>query len=377
MGEKLKILYLEHAFYPYRFYIFESLSKLFTVNVYYCTVKKFRKWNVKSTSNVTFKYKFLKGFKIGKFVINWELILILLKNQFDVYVIGVIDSISIFQVFLILIIAKVRKKPVILIEEFFETPWYRNKYKLKVFLHRFTRKIIYKIVDAFVAWNKKSVEFMAQMKVSREKIFLGYHFYPLCEYKSEKNKNAKAVNKNKKIVLTISYLLPRKGISYLIDAFKQINDENITLIIGGSGPEESLLKNKAAEDKRILFTGYMTDELKIKYLKQADVFVLPTLWDPWGLIINEAMYFGLPIIVTDAAGCSDYLIKDNGFVIKAGDINALKQAMEVLLRDDKLRIKMGRKSKQLIKERNKIEYTVGPIIEAINYAIKNYKECLK
>ncbi len=52
--------------------------------------------------------------------------------------------------------------------------------------------------------------------------------------------------------------------------------------------------------------------------------MLPTLHDPWGLVINEAMYYGLPVVTTDAAGASD-LIDGNGFVVTAGDKEMLKE----------------------------------------------------
>lgn len=75
--------------------------------------------------------------------------------------------------------------------------------------------------------------------------------------------------------------------------------------------------------------------------------MLPTHHDPWGLVINEAMACALPVITTDAAGASLDLIKNNGYVIRSGDVRSLSSAIEALM-DAKLRKAFGEESRRII-----------------------------
>jgi len=371
--KRLKVIYLEHVVYPHHFPIFEELAKQFDFTVYFCKAKKrFRRWDVSIPSRLSFKAEILKGLSIGPITINFILPFRLILEQYDVYMVATIDLITITQLIIMLVIAKIRRCPFILVDEFIETPWYSYTHPLKKRLNDWLRKALYKHVDAFVALNRKAALYMSKQGVPKDKIFVGLHFYPIEWLSRATLSKDDSPFKGKKVVLTISYLLPRKGIDYLIEAFKEIKGNDIILIIAGSGKYEAKLRALANGDPRIKFVGYVEGEDKTKYYRWADIFVLPTLWDPWGLVVNEAMYFGLPIIVTDAAGCSDHLVKDNGFVVQAGDKEALKEALVRLLNDEELRKKMGEKSKEIIKECD-IYAMIRPIVEAVEYVITKNK----
>jgi glycosyltransferase involved in cell wall biosynthesis len=82
----------------------------------------------------------------------------------------------------------------------------------------------------------------------------------------------------------------------------------------------------------------------------AEAFVFPSHTDPWGLVVNEAMACGLPVISSDAAGCTADLVEDNwnGRVVGRGDVEQLAAAMEELGRDPALRARMGNYSQERI-----------------------------
>ena len=86
------------------------------------------------------------------------------------------------------------------------------------------------------------------------------------------------------------------------------------------------------------------------YYALAEALVFPTHTDTWGLVVNEAMACGLPVISTDAAGCTADLVENNwnGRVIRAGDTSQLASAMEELARDEELRSRMGQRSTERI-----------------------------
>lgn len=365
--KKLKVFHLEHAVYPYRIPLFEELSNHFDLSVYLCRRKKsFRQWDASLPLNLSFETEILKNFSIGPLTINFTLPFRLLLFRHDVYTVAGIDFITAIQFIVTFFISKVRGCPFILIDEFIETSWYSQVHPFKKKFRDIFSSIFYKYIDAFVAWNKKAAQYMEKQGVPQERIFIGPPFYPK-EFLKEVNVSRETSPfQERTVVFTVSYLLPRKGIDILIKAFKELKRDDTTLIIAGKGKYETKLKTLARGDSRIKFLGYVDGVDKARYYKWADIFVLPTLWDPWGVVVNEAMYFGLPIISTDAAGSSDHLIKDNGFVVQAGDKNALKEALTALLDDEKLRNKMGKRSKDLIQECD-VNAMMQPFIEAVEY----------
>jgi glycosyltransferase involved in cell wall biosynthesis len=154
---------------------------------------------------------------------------------------------------------------------------------------------------------------------------------------------------DRKVILCLSYLNQRKGIQYLIEAFHKLDRDDTTLVIAGDGPLRQSLENQAARARNIVFTGYIDAEVKASYYAASDLFVLPTTEDPWGWVINEAMYYGLPVIVSDAAGGAE-LIDGNGFVVKSCDSDSLCEAIQALLDDDELRSRMASRSLELSRQ---------------------------
>jgi glycosyltransferase involved in cell wall biosynthesis len=168
----------------------------------------------------------------------------------------------------------------------------------------------------------------------------------------------------KRVVLYVGYFMARKGLTDLITAFQAVATRNDILALVGSGPEETRLRCLSQHDKRILFPGHLEGAEKTSWYKAADLFVLPTLHDPWGLVVNEAMAFGLPVIVTDAAGCTD-LVRENGLVVTAGNPDSLATALGQLLPDAELRQEMGERSQVIISK-----YTVENASDAFLQAIR-------
>jgi glycosyltransferase involved in cell wall biosynthesis len=130
------------------------------------------------------------------------------------------------------------------------------------------------------------------------------------------------------------------------------------LVLVGSGPEEAQLRRLSSGDDRVIFPGYLEGAEKTSWYAAADLFVLPTLHDPWGLVVNEAMAFGLPVVVTEAAGSAE-LVSDNGIVVQPGEVGTLASALRKLLRTPDLRKNMGHLSRQTI-----ASYTVEAACQA-------------
>ena len=96
--------------------------------------------------------------------------------------------------------------------------------------------------------------------------------------------------------------------------------------------------------------GFVNQTAIPKHYAMADVFVLPSTYEPRGAVINEAMACGLPVVVTDRCGSIGDIVLDgdNAFVYPAGDANALAALMDRMTADAALRARMGRRSREII-----------------------------
>ena len=99
----------------------------------------------------------------------------------------------------------------------------------------------------------------------------------------------------------------------------------------------------------VYFAGFVHRDELASYYALAECLVLPTHTDPWGLVVNEAMACGLPIICTDIAGCAADLVKDNGRLVAAREVQGLAEAMQQIARNSQLREHMSRESRNLIR----------------------------
>jgi glycosyltransferase involved in cell wall biosynthesis len=98
------------------------------------------------------------------------------------------------------------------------------------------------------------------------------------------------------------------------------------------------------------FTGFVNQAAIPKHYAMADVFVLPSTYEPRGAVINEAMACGLPVVVTDRCGSIGDIVLDgdNAFIYPAGDASALAEIMDRMTADAALRARMGERSREII-----------------------------
>jgi len=122
-------------------------------------------------------------------------------------------------------------------------------------------------------------------------------------------------------------LQSHKGVDVLIRAFIELSTHrtDVHLVIIGQGPAETELKELAGAADRIHWPGFVNQSGMPLHLAAADIFVLPSYVEPWGLVVNEAMACGLPCIVSDVVGAGPSLVSgpNTGLIFPAGDASAL------------------------------------------------------
>lgn len=161
---------------------------------------------------------------------------------------------------------------------------------------------------------------------------------------------------DKKVVLFVGRLAEKKGVSYAIEAMRQVN--NAMLVIAGDGPLKSRLQRQAERVQKesgstILFLGAKThEELKGIYAS-ADLFVMPSITakdgdkEGFGLVILEAFASGLPIVASRSGGITD-IVKDgvNGYLAEEKDVSGLADRINIVLQDKNIYNKMQTEAKK-------------------------------
>jgi L-malate glycosyltransferase len=152
-------------------------------------------------------------------------------------------------------------------------------------------------------------------------------------------------NDNKFNLITVSRLIKRKGIQYVLKTLSEINDDSINLTIIGEGNYESELR-RVTENLRlnssINFIGFRKRDMIPSYLRQSDAFILLSLAEAFGNVIAEAMACGLPIIGANEGGIPDLVDKENGILVHPEDISQIKGAILSMKDNREMRIEMGK-----------------------------------
>jgi len=140
----------------------------------------------------------------------------------------------------------------------------------------------------------------------------------------------------KKTVLSIGQFIPRKGFDILLKAWKEAAVDGAQLILIGGGPERADYERFIRENdqKDIILIDFLPKEKIKEYYLAADLFVLPTREDIWGLVVNEAMANGLPVITTDMCNAGVQLIENgiNGYIVPNENVKAVADVMTEVLK---------------------------------------------
>lgn len=329
-----KVFFNQNIVSPYRLPLFEELNEEYDVTVWFHRENsKKRKWKTEQ-EKYSFDSQILKNIQLGPITLNPGFLWKLLRKDFDIYFINENPS-TFLSSFAILLVAKLKRKPAVIWSETIDTEKSKElpnsitkKVPVKAWrgFKEIYRKILFKFSNRFVAFSEMAEEFLIERGVSQDKIEKQIQVMPENLLPSPENHDLKEKYHENKVILSLGYLEERKGVQDLIEAFKQIEDDDYRLIIAGTGNYEQKLKKKASTDERIKFLGYLTEQEKANYFDKSDLFVLPTHHDPWGLVINEAIHYGTPVITTVAAGAKQLLNQEN--IYNPGDVEQLNTLLK-------------------------------------------------
>jgi len=152
-------------------------------------------------------------------------------------------------------------------------------------------------------------------------------------------------------ILFVGRLVPEKGVFDLLAAYARLDSglrREVGLVLVGDGACREKLEeeSRAIIPGAVVFAGFAQREQLGTYYGLAEMLVLPTYSDPWGLVVNEAMACGLPVVVSRVAGCALDLVRENwnGAMVTPGDVPGLAAALQRLLDHPDMCAKMGANS---------------------------------
>jgi glycosyltransferase involved in cell wall biosynthesis len=175
------------------------------------------------------------------------------------------------------------------------------------------------------------------------------------------------------VVLFASKLTARKRCADLLAAHALLPEPRPWLLVVGDGEERAALERQAAGEPTVRFLGFRNQTELPRFLDLCDVFVLPSQHEPWGLVVNEAMNAGRPVIVSDDVGCAPDLVEDGvtGAVYPVGDTAALARAIARVLARPEVAAQMGARARERV-ARYGFEQDVAGLREALAFCVPGF-----
>lgn len=212
-----------------------------------------------------------------------------------------------------------------------------NKYRsfIKKILLHFLIKPLAKLLiiraKGFLAVSIFAVEYFESLGVKANKIYR-FGYFRTVQKSIQKHSN----NKNTELIF-VGQLIERKGIMTLLEAIKNISKINHSfhLTIIGTGELESSLKEFITINKlqsRVTLLGVINSENIADYIEKADLLILPSIFDGWGMVVNEALQSHVPVLISDQCGAKELVkVDQNGLIFQHNNVESLSQNLEKFL----------------------------------------------
>jgi glycosyltransferase involved in cell wall biosynthesis len=224
------------------------------------------------------------------------------------------------------------------------------------------RRILGFAQAAFVGGTPQA-EYVAELGMASDRIFLGYNavdndYFAMraaCARGNDARVRAELALPER-YFLVCSRLIPKKNLFRLLEAFARYHqgegDNAASLVIVGPGPLQQEMESRVAAERLggLVHLKGASDYATLPiYYGLAQALVLPSVSEPWGLVVNEAMASGLPVVVSKRCGCARNLVQEgrNGFTFDPFDVAAIADAMR-RISSDCGRAAMGVASREII-----------------------------
>jgi glycosyltransferase involved in cell wall biosynthesis len=255
---------------------------------------------------------------------------------------------------------------------------------LKLWFKKYLIRIIFGFGNAFLGSSSGSVGYLKSLGLPEDRLVL----YPYAVDNTWWTGRAAAVNRNEvrtrwgipaeaPVILFCAKLQPWKRPVDALEAFASANGADAYLVYAGDGPLREVLEARARElgvSERVRMLGFVNQSQLPAVYCASDLLVLPSEYDAFGLVVNEAMLCGCPVAVSEYVGARFDLVREgeNGFVFPCGDINALANIFRSYLPNSSVRSRMGEAARRRMETWSPLEWVEG-VVRAVQLAVGENK----
>jgi glycosyltransferase involved in cell wall biosynthesis len=277
--------------------------------------------------------------------------------------------------------AKSSATPIIFVTDSHSLQSWRAQSKWKIQIKKQLVKRIFSFARAMIVSSTGGVEYVASLGFPPDRISLAptavdnaWWLEQAAMADRSAVRAAWNIPEGAPVALFCAKLQPWKGPMDLLEAFARANVPESFLVFAGDGPERIVLQRRASElglAERVRILGFVNQSQLPPAYCAADLLVLPSLFEPFGLVVNEAMLCGLPVVVSDRVGARFDLVRpgENGFVFPAGNVEALAAILRQSLPDMETRARLGAAARRRMETWSPREYVDG-VVHAVNVAAK-------
>ena len=330
---------------PYRMPLFERLGTLWRLEVWFCSPRdQARNWSPGATDILGATTRVLPRFMLRSMIINYTIPFDAARSRADVVILSE-DPATIFTTLGVATICRLRKIPFLL--------WTEHVLASRALPGQlgplaFLRHLIYTAIRRLLVTHSAAVLCMSGMASVRElssltsrlpPTFTGTQVMPSALLPSRLQRTVRA----RTGLLFLGYFRPEKDITTLVEAFTDVASSTDVLTIAGDGPLRNDLANLVRGTPNLHLLDYVTGEDKASLIEGATALVLPSVYEPWGLVVNESLYFGTPVIACEGVGASELVEHEvNGLLFQWDTDGAgLRAVLRRFLRDANLRERLA------------------------------------
>ncbi|MGI9172417.1 MAG: glycosyltransferase family 4 protein [Chthoniobacterales bacterium] len=240
---------------------------------------------------------------------------------------------------------------------------------------------VYRRFAAFLYVGQANRVYFRMHGVSDEKLFLAPHAVdndrfvsaePRAREDASKWRVELGISEDRLVILFAGKLEEKKRPLDLLEAFRRLNRNDVSLLFVGNGAQQAQLRERAAAVPSVFFAPFQNQSAMPRTYATGDLFVLPSQGpeESWGLAVNEALCLSLPVVVSSHVGCAADLVHEgrNGWIFPAGDIGALTKTLREALADRDQLLRFGEEGRRIVSDYNYGAATRG-LEEALAYTV--------
>ena len=380
----MRVAFVTNMCPHYRVPLFENLARRFDVDYFFFSDGSERYWNQRN-GTFTGAFRIRPMWHVGsgsRWSFTPQLPLAVSGSEYDVVVKCTNGRLALPAVFAA---TQLSRKPFVLWTGLWEHP--------RTVFHRLSfpfMKLIYRRADAIVVYGAHVKRYLEALGIEPAKIFLAPQTVQNRQFSADvpqaevDDLRRRLGLDSAPVIVCVGRLVPEKGHAYLVSAFQQLlRRTTASLLLIGDGPlRDSIQRQCDAADisARVHFIEHVPNTELARYYALASAMVLPsistpTFREPWGLVVNEAMNSGLPVIATDAVGAAAgglVLAGVTGAVVPERNADALAHAMVDIVSNPALRASMSQASRERVLNWN-YDAMAGGFVEALQYALGRHR----